>query len=316
MGFENQSYNSHMNSWRDDLLSENRRKVHELWFRTDTADYWRHARMYEAARSFLHHPAWQWVTIGDGRFGLDSVRLRRMGIESVLATDIGGALLEDAKQRGIIDDYRVENAERLSFADGSVDVVFCKESYHHFPRPPVALYEMLRIARKAVILVEPRDYVIDRPATRPIGPVGLIKGLGKWLSGRLGVAGRPIPIARRYSLGDLPHYEDSGNYQYTVSSREMEKVALGLNLPTLALKGLNDCYDPEGGTAAASDESPVFRAMKETIDKADRNAERGNGSTGLLMVILFLEPPDEKVRECLHRDDWLVSDLPRNPYLT
>jgi len=315
MSFQEQSYNSHMNSWSEDLLSEDRRKVHDLWFRTDTADYWRHARMYEPARAFLHHPEWQWVTIGDGRFGLDSVRLRRLGIKSVLPTDIGGALLEEAKQKGIIDDYRVENAERLSFADASVDVVFCKESYHHFPRPAVALYEMLRIARKAVILVEPRDYVIDRPATRPIGPIGLVRGFGRWLARRLGMAGSPVPINRRYFLGDPPHYEDSGNYQYTVSSREMEKVALGLNLPTLALKGLNDCYDPEGGTASASDESPVFRAMKESIEKADRNAEMGHGSTGLLMVILFLESPDEKIRDSLHHDGWMVSDLTRNPYL-
>ena len=39
------------------------------------------------------------------------------------------------KQRQQIDDYSVENAERLSFADHQFDFAFCREAYHHMPRP-------------------------------------------------------------------------------------------------------------------------------------------------------------------------------------
>jgi hypothetical protein len=161
--------------------------------------------MYEAVGAFTHRPELSWVTIGDGRFGLDSIRLQRLGVRSVLPTDIGGALLEAGVQQGLINDYRVENAESLSFSDGSFDMVFCKESYHHFPRPFLALAEMVRVARYAVILVEPRDYVIDRPQFKALGPKGLVRGLWNWVKNRLEIPGKPLPLAKRYQLGDAPH---------------------------------------------------------------------------------------------------------------
>lgn len=63
--------------------------------------------------------------------------------------------------------YSVENAESLSFRDNEFEVAFCKEAYHHFPRPFLALYEMLRVASKAVVLAEPNDQ-IPRPIMRGI----------------------------------------------------------------------------------------------------------------------------------------------------
>src|SRR6266540_2815096 len=87
----------------------------------------------------------KWLTVGDGRYGLDSVRLRRLfSISVVLPTDIASFLLE----KGKANNYSAENAECLTFADNSFGVVFCKESYHHFPRPPVALYEIIRAAEE------------------------------------------------------------------------------------------------------------------------------------------------------------------------
>lgn len=311
---EIESYEKHRQAWAKDICDSDRREVHKSWFRTDTADYWRHARMYEAVGAFVHRPDLSWVTIGDGRFGLDAIRLERLGVRSVLPTDIGGALLEEAVQQGLIRNYQLENAECLSFYDQSFDVVFCKESYHHFPRPLVALSEMIRVAKYAVILIEPRDYVIDRPPHRVLGPSGLLRGFMNWLHDRLKLPGKPLPISQRYLLGDMPHYEDSGNYMYTISSREMEKFALGLNLPAIALKGLNDCYLPEGGTATATDESEVFKRMKNTIDQSDRCAESGKGGTSLLMVILFNQSPDAVGRSFLEQQGWLVKDLPRNPH--
>jgi hypothetical protein len=56
--------------------------------------------------------------------------------------------------------------------------------------------------------------------------------------------------------------------------------------------------------------------MRNSIEKADREAERGRGSTGLLMVILFHDPPDEAMEKMLCEANWLVKRLPRNPYLS
>ena len=35
------------------------------------------------------------------------------------------------------------------FEDNSFDIVFTKESMHHWPRPYLGIYEMLRVAAKS-----------------------------------------------------------------------------------------------------------------------------------------------------------------------
>jgi len=307
-------HESHRNAWELDAADETRATIHESWFRTDTADYWRHARMYEPAGAFLHRPGLSWLTVGDGRFGLDSIRIRKLGFESALPTDIGDALLRKAKADGLISEYAVENAEKLSFADDSFDLVFCKESYHHFPRAPLALYEMLRVARHAVVLVEPRDYVIDHGPARLVGPVGIAREFAAWLRNRLGIGGAPVAARSRYISGDAPHYEESGNYMYAISSREVEKLALGLNLPAIAVKGLNDIYLQGGETEPASDGSVLFEKMKQDIAAADRQTRTGLGSTSLLMAIIFKTPPEAFTKNYLTERSWCFTELPRNPY--
>lgn len=302
-------------NWENDRDAPDRAAIHESWFREDTVDFWRHVRMYEPALAFTHNSELKWLTIGDGRFGLDSLRIRKLGFTSVLPTDIGDGLLEQAKIRGLIEEYQIADAESLSFDDESFDIVFCKESYHHFPRGPLAIYEMLRVARHAVILVEPRDYTIDRPPNRQIGPVGLAKGLVRWFRYRLKLALNGLPIRQLYQLGDPPDYETVGNYVYSISSRELEKTALGLNLPTLALKGLNDYYEEGVETALAEPTCEVFRRTRDAILQSDSRSQVGIGSTGLLMAILFKTPPDSATRTFLNRENWLLLDLPRNPYL-
>jgi ubiquinone/menaquinone biosynthesis C-methylase UbiE len=308
-------HNRHRAEWDREADDPTRAELIQSWLRTDTVDYWRHARGYEAAGAFVHRPELEWLTVGDGRFGLDSIRLRRLGVQSILPTDIGDALLKRAKALGLISDFAAENAEALSFADESFDIVFCKESYHHFPRAPLALYEMLRVAREAVILSEPRDFVIDSGTSRTIGPIGLVRGFIRWLHDRLKIRGRVVPIADRYVFGDSPTYEESGNYIYAISSRELEKVALALNMPSIALKGLNDQYVPGGETELAAGDSQMFRDLRDHIDKADRRTAEGRGSTTLLMAILFKREPDQVARTYLTERDWVVVDLPRNPYV-
>jgi SAM-dependent methyltransferase len=48
--------------------------------------------------------------------------------------------------------FQKENAEQLSFEDESFDFVLCKEAYHHFPRPMIALYEMIRRRCRLIVL--------------------------------------------------------------------------------------------------------------------------------------------------------------------
>ena len=69
-------------------------------------------------------------------------------------------------------------------------------------RPPAMIYELLRVARKGVVLIEPQDHK-DR--------------------------------------GDK--YEEAGNYVYSLSHREMSKLARAANLAAVATKGQNDAFE-------------------------------------------------------------------------
>lgn len=57
--------------------------------------------------------------------------------------------------------YRLENAEALTVPSRSYDVVLFKEGLHHLARPLQGVYEMLRVARKAVIFIEPFESVLS-----------------------------------------------------------------------------------------------------------------------------------------------------------
>ena len=128
------------------------------WKNKKTVDFWRHERMYSCLSPILSsYPSSSWLTVGDGRYGTDANYILSKGEKDVLATDISDTYLKIAYEEGFINKYKVENAEQLSFSNDSFDFVLCKESYHHFPRPMVALYEMIRVARKGVILIEPQD---------------------------------------------------------------------------------------------------------------------------------------------------------------
>jgi ubiquinone/menaquinone biosynthesis C-methylase UbiE len=291
--FHEVSYRNHKCHWEAIAEDKDWRRIVDSWFDTSSADYWRHRRMYEAAQHLACAPDERWLTVGDGQYGLDSVRLRERGVSSVLPTDIADASLRKAKARGIISDYRVENAERLSYADGSFDYVFCKEAFHHFPRPFLALYEMLRVARKGVILVEPQDQV------------------GSLLKQAIYCVRR---VAGRRRHFDQDRYEDSGNYIYSISERELEKACISVNFPCVAFKGLSDFYVDGGEFERATFASRKFLVMRAVILLHGLMAKLGLTQHNVLMSCLFKEAPSQEVRRRFSKGGWRIVDLPKNPY--
>jgi ubiquinone/menaquinone biosynthesis C-methylase UbiE len=291
--FHEISYRHHRDHWKAIAEDKNWRKLIESWFDKSTADYWRHRRMYEAAQYLAPSTDGQWLTVGDGQYGLDSVRLRERGVTSVLPTDIADASLREAKARDIIDDYQVENAERLSFPDRSFDYVFCKEAFHHFPRPFLALYEMLRVAKKGVVLVEPQDQ-IGSPLRQAL-----------YLFRKL--------MGRQHHF-DEHRYEDSGNYIYSLSERDIEKACLGVNLPAVAFKALTDLYVMGGEFEPASFSSPKFLRMRAVILLHGFLVRLGLSRHNVLMCCIFKEEPAPEVRRRFVEHGWRLLDLPRNPY--
>ena len=156
--FVKNSYEKHTEEFN--VAEENELKKQATWFQEDNVDYWRHFRMIEPVSPLLKlNPGSKWLTVGDGRFGLDSVRLKKIEPSiDVLASDISPYLLEKSKEMGHISKFSVENAERLSFEDDVFDYAFCKEAYHHFPRPQIAVHEMLRVSKKGIVFIEPNDH--------------------------------------------------------------------------------------------------------------------------------------------------------------
>jgi len=292
--FQNLSYARHAQESATDLVDTDRQRIAASWFDETTANAWRDLRAYEIA-SCLGGPDATWVTIGDGRFGLDAMRLRMRGAGNVLPTSIDIALLEDSKNRGLISDFSEENAERLSFKDRSFDYAFCKEAYHHFPRPMIALYEMLRVSRKGVILIEPNDR-LSSVLRRVIAPLKRILG-------------GPTHM-------DATAYEESANYAYPIHWREIEKVALGLNFPQVAFKGLNDAY-VAGIEFEPADiaKSSMYRRLRIKVAIRDFLCRIGLDQPMIMMACIFQEPINTDQRRSMTAKGWRIIDLPRNPYV-
>lgn len=309
-------HDKHASHFDNDIVDEERIKISNSWFDETTADHWRHIRAYECADCLKSLPEASWLTVGDGRFGLDSIRLRKKGFSRVLATDISPALLTAAKERGLIDDFAVENAEKLSFADESFDFAFCKEAFHHFPRPYLALYEMLRVARQGVFMVEPCDTLNVSLQPAPIAPSlrEVLRAVKAFLTRRPRMVEVRPPLSG-FSFNE-PSWETSGNFQYGIQRREAEKVALGLNLPQIVMKGLNDHY-VKGCEFEPADpgKSAIFREIFEMVKEKDRLYQAGLAECNLLMVGFMKKPLSDQARAAFVERGWDVKDLPSNPYI-
>lgn len=292
-------YDRSQQEWDQVLSDPARQRVGESWLRDDTLDHWRHARLRAPLKAFVDaNPAASWLTIGDGRYGTDAHHLLSLGAKTVHCTDISDTLLKIGAEKGFITAYSAENAEALSFPDKAFDYVYCKESFHHFPRPWIALAEMFRVARQAVILTEPRDRAIDRAFFSPLYDF-LKLLLGKDRSQHA--------------------FEPVGNYIYALSEREIEKFLLGLHHTSVAFLGMNDAYVPGVEFAALNSEAPADRKLRREIQgrirRLDALARLGVIRTTMLTAALFQQPPNASLSAAMAAEGWKLKTLPRNPYL-
>lgn len=149
MQFIEKSYKAQSQHWSEDKHDEERQKVHQTWFEEDTINYWRQFRMYDPVSNCMNATKNNsWLTIGDGRYGLDAITMIRSGYTNVSASDLYDGLLKESKANGLLHNIYKEKAENLSFKDETFDYILCKEAFHHCPRPMIALYEMLRVAKR------------------------------------------------------------------------------------------------------------------------------------------------------------------------
>ena len=295
------------------MLAGDKEAIHESWFNDNTTDYWRHKRMYETIAPLANYYAnEQWLTVGDGRFGLDAIRLKKIfSLQHVFPTDIGENMLRISKGKGHIAEYGIENAEHLSFADNSYDVVFCKEAFHHFPRPYQALYEMLRVSKKAVVMIEPAErLVIKGVKSKPY----ILSAIRLFISKISRKKYHPyVP-----EINQLSHsFEEAGNYLYAVSVRELEKLVHGMDLGGLAWKGFNDVYEKGCEFEEAKPGNELFDKISSSIAEGDQLVRQYPAfhQANMVAVVIFKEKPDVVLLEQLRIADFEVPLIVNNPYV-
>lgn len=257
----------------------------QVIFRKDSTNYFRHERMRKPLLPLLESKG-RWITFGDGSYGSDAHWLEEHG-QWVMATDIQDETLKVAQAKGLIQRYSAENAERVSFKDNEFDWSFCKEAFHHMPRGPVAFYEMMRVSRYGAVFIEPID-------TEPTS----------WL-GHLALA------LREYRYGHEYNFEPSGNFIYTLSRREVEKMMLGVGLRHYAFHHLTDHYIR--GVEQEIYPGPLAEKIMTYINKYEKKKKLMSLSGSVGVFVVFKNAPHSQTE--LEKNGFRFFTLPENPYL-
>lgn len=239
-----------------------------------------------------------WLTIGDA-YGFDAQYIIKSG-NTATASDLNIDFLSIAKTEGIVANYSAQNAEHLTYVDNSFDFLLCKESYHHFPRPYAALYEMLRVAKKGFVIIEPQDPISKMPLL--LGVVNILAGYRQNWANKV--------WRNRFS------YEPVGNFVYKISERELEKFAAGLQLPLVAFKGINPNFHFDGASKQQSSfGNGKFRQIYFKRRFLDSLVNLRLLPSQVLCAIVFKEMPNEVMLERLKMDGYRLVFIPKNPFL-
>jgi ubiquinone/menaquinone biosynthesis C-methylase UbiE len=105
----------------------------------------------------------QWTAlVVCGGVGGEGTYLANRGCQSVVVSDFSTRALEICARR----DPRLAtlqlNAEALDVPDNSYDVVLVQDGLHELRRPVLGLTEMMRVARRAVAVIEPHQGIVAR----------------------------------------------------------------------------------------------------------------------------------------------------------
>jgi hypothetical protein len=286
------------NSFSFKYQIENRDKLDETKvekFVNSTINTWRHFRMIDFAKNFDQKA--KWLTVGDQK-GHDYWMLSELGFEDVTASNLFDDSLGKSAKINNIKKFRALNAEKIDADDCSFDYVLCKEALHHMPRPYMALYEMLRVAAKAVCIIEPQDSLVDYKAIKSTPTYR------EFISDSL--IGKKISYKRKdddleiTSIGvDWWESEDK-NYVYTLSEREIAKLSFGLGLPCFAFKSFNDFYDENLVKGEPIIGNLDFDTVLEQIKLKDSFCEITGSPSSYITGIFFKESPDHSIIENLN----------------
>lgn len=299
--FHENSYERHAN-WYNNNFPNYKQKIAVLKSIRDykgSINHWLQEVFFSCLTPFIKSKSNTWLTVGDA-YGHDAMYLLNNNVKDVIATDLNDDLLAVSKEIGLVNKYSAENAEKLSFSDNSIDYILCKESYHHFPRPYAALYEMIRVAKKGIIIIEPQDPISKMPLLLFLSNV--LEKIKVGLTNKL--------WKNRFS------YEAVGNFVYKTSEREFEKFAAGLNLPLVAIKSVNpNFWFPGSDKIPANLEEKKFKIILFKKKIRDVLSRLGIFPSQTLSIAVFKNLPEEDLRRSLKANGYKLIEIPKNPYL-
>lgn len=282
--FDEKSYklhSNHLNKLRKSYLNTS------TFNKNEKINDFRHFRIINIINPLiLYFKNKTWLTIGDGQYGSDARILKSIENEmKVYPSDISSELLEELVNEGVFENVYEINAESINFDNESFDIVFCKEAYHHFPKAYVGLYEMLRISKECLILLEPRDQY-------------------------------PKSILQKFK--DLffhkPHqlFENVGNFVFTFSENEAFKISTGLQLDCFFYKGYEDFFSKTFEKLSYRKAKLYFNLVLIFKKLATLFHYKKSGH---LVVVFFKNPPNLILKDKMIEMGYKYISVPKNPYV-
>lgn len=271
----------------------------ETWLSWDNADSWGSALCLEELRPLLANvPQRRILTLGDGKGGKEARFCKELGHYAV-ATDLCTDVLAEAHARGLIDEYAAANVEALPFDDESFDYVVVKETLHHVQRPYLAVYEMLRVAREGIIIIEPHH-------SESVGLATFLKRTVRRLFAR-NAAGESVNWPRT-------GFEESGNYLFRFQPFKLAQCMIAMGYTSLAYTYAHAAF--EMGCAALRGAALESYIAKKRRQQAWRDRLRGKESRALLVFAAFKQGLDAGVKSRLVEAGFQIPKIRANPYLS
>jgi SAM-dependent methyltransferase len=147
-------------------------KSYDGFVNSDSIWYWMHTYCLEHIKEIFEKiPKSYFLTVGDGYCGREAGYIKKFG-HVVHSSDIETCLIKIGYDKNIIDEYSEQDMNNLSFENDFFDYSLCKESLHHMSKPYQGLYEMFRVSKHGVILIEPNGDLDKDYSTRNFEPSG------------------------------------------------------------------------------------------------------------------------------------------------
>lgn len=216
------------------------------------------------------------ISVCDGR-AVEASYLKSNGL-IVTATDLYAGDLRRAFESGEIDDFSEENAESLSYETEAFDWGIVKAGLHHLARPIIGIYELLRVSKKGVFILEGHD-------------------------------GYLLRVLRKY-LFPGRDWEPCGNYVYRFRERELAKLCLSLNIPAYAVKTSFGVWNRKQESIYKGELGYRLRVLFYRFLNYVL-ASQGNNFTGLIFKIV----PTQYQIGLLKHSGFRYVELPRNPHV-